>query len=85
MATLLPNNSFYKVDPTVPYDAYIALGCALPTMLQAVDHLGQIPGGSNVVVQGTGPVGLAAIMLAKLAGAAHIICIEGNPVRLKQA
>lgn len=85
VATLLPNNSFYKVDQTVPYDAYIALGCALPTMLQAVDHLGQIPDGSNVVVQGAGPVGLAAIMLAKLAGAAHIICIEGNPVRLKQA
>uniref|UniRef100_A0A093UQV7 5-exo-hydroxycamphor dehydrogenase n=2 Tax=Talaromyces marneffei TaxID=37727 RepID=A0A093UQV7_TALMA len=54
-------------------------------MLQAVDHLGHIPGGSNVVVQGAGPVGLAAIMMAKLAGAAHIICIEGNPVRLEQA
>ncbi|EEA25434.1 alcohol dehydrogenase, putative [Talaromyces marneffei ATCC 18224] len=85
VATLLPNNSFYKVDPNVPFDAYIALGCALPTMLQAVDHLGHIPGGSNVVVQGAGPVGLAAIMMAKLAGAAHIICIEGNPVRLEQA
>jgi 5-exo-hydroxycamphor dehydrogenase len=79
IATLLPNNSFYEVDLNVPYDAHIALGCALPTMLQAVDHLGQIPGGSNVAV-----VGLAAMMLAKPAGVAHIIYIEGNPGCLEQ-
>jgi threonine dehydrogenase-like Zn-dependent dehydrogenase len=85
VATMLPNNSFYKVDPEVPLDAYIALGCALPTMLQAVDNLGGITRGSNVVVQGAGPVGLAAIMLASLAGAANIVCIEGNESRLKRA
>jgi len=85
VATLLLNNSFYKVDPEVPLDAYIALGCALPTMLQAVENLGGITWGSNVVVQGAGPVGLAAIMLASLAGAENIVCIEGNESRLKRA
>lgn len=85
VATLLPNNSFYKVDASVPLDAYIALGCALPTMLQAVHNLGRIDAGSSVIVQGAGPVGLAAIMMAKLAGAHNIICIEGNGPRLKQA
>lgn len=85
VATLLPNNSFYKVDQTVDLDAYIALGCALPTIIQAVDHLGGIPSGSSVVVQGAGPVGLAAIMMSKLSGAEHIICIEGNGTRLDRA
>lgn len=85
VATLLPGNSFYKLNPSVPLNAYMALGCALPTMLQAVDHLGQIPSGSHVVVQGAGPVGLAAIMMAHLAGATHIVCIEGNQMRLDQA
>jgi threonine dehydrogenase-like Zn-dependent dehydrogenase len=85
VATLLPNNSFYRVDQRVPLDAYIALGCALPTMLQAVDALGGISRGCTVVVQGAGPVGLAAIMLSKLAGAEHIVCIEGNKARLQQA
>ncbi len=85
IATLMPNNSFYRVDIDVPLDAYIALGCALPTMLQAVDNLGGIKSGCSVVVQGAGPVGLAALMLCKLAGAEHIICIEGNKARLSRA
>jgi 5-exo-hydroxycamphor dehydrogenase len=85
LATLLPNNSFYRVDPTVPLDAFIALGCALPTILQALDHLGGIPSGSTVVVQGAGPVGLAAIMMTKLAHAQHVVCIEGADARLRRA
>lgn len=85
VATLMPGNYFYKVDQNVPLNAYIALGCALPTMLQAIDQLGQIPRGCNVVVQGAGPVGLAAIMMANLAGATHIVCIEGHRMRLDRA
>ncbi|KAJ5994680.1 alcohol dehydrogenase [Penicillium waksmanii] len=85
VATLMPSNSFYKVDQKVPLNAYVALGCALPTILQAIDHLGQIPPGCNVVVQGAGPVGLAAIMMASLAQARHIVCIEGNKRRLDHA
>lgn len=85
VATLLPNNSFYRVDQSVPLDAYIALGCALPTMLQAMDNLGGMAPASNVVVQGAGPVGLAAVMLAKLGGATNIVCIEANEARLQHA
>lgn len=84
-ATLLPNNAFYRVDPSVPLDAYIAMGCALPTMCQAIDNLGPIEPAWNVVIQGAGPVGLAAVMLAKIAGCANIACIEGNPMRLARA
>jgi threonine dehydrogenase-like Zn-dependent dehydrogenase len=85
IATLMPNNSFYRVDSEVPLDAYIALGCALPTMLQAIESLGGIKSGCSVVVQGAGPVGIAALMLCKLARAEHIICIEGNAARLSRA
>ena len=85
LATLLPNNSFYRIDPSVPLDCFIAMGCALPTILQALDHLGGIPSGSTVVVQGAGPVGLAAVMMATLAQAKHIICIEGVDTRLQRA
>jgi 5-exo-hydroxycamphor dehydrogenase len=85
VATLLPNNSFYLVNKKVPLDAFIALGCALPTMLQAIDNLGGIAWGSTVVIQGAGPVGLAAVMMSKLAGAEHIVCIEGYEARLRRA
>ncbi|KAJ5704495.1 hypothetical protein N7536_000184 [Penicillium majusculum] len=84
-ATLVPNNAFYKVDTSVPLDAYIAMGCALPTMCQAIDNLGPIEPCWNVVVQGAGPVGLAAVMLASIAGCSNIACIEGNSKRLERA
>lgn len=85
VATLQPNNAFYKVKPDVPLDAYIALGCALPTMLRGLENMGPIERDSAVLVQGCGAVGLASIMLSKLAGAREIICIEGNPLRLEMA
>lgn len=84
-ANLLPNNAFYKVNQNVPLDAYIAMGCALPTMCQAIDNLGPIEPCWNIVVQGAGPVGLAAVMLAKIAGCSNIACIESNSKRLERA
>jgi threonine dehydrogenase-like Zn-dependent dehydrogenase len=41
--------------------------------------------GDNVVVQGTGPVGLAAIAVARVAGAAKIVAIGGPKHRLELA
>ena len=85
--TLDRRNSFYKVDKTVPPEAFIALGCALPTMHQAV---GRLPGGGiqrqeNVVVQGAGAVGLAALMMAKLAGARKVVVLEASQLRMENA
>lgn len=37
--------------------------------------------GDTVVIQGTGPVGLFALQLARLAGAGRLIAIEPNPKR----
>jgi threonine dehydrogenase-like Zn-dependent dehydrogenase len=87
VATIGHRNAFFKVDPAVPAEAFIALGCALPTMLQAV---GKLPGGAtrrdeNVVVQDAGAVGLAAIMLAKLAGAGKVVVLEPNELRMQKA
>ncbi|KAL6232488.1 hypothetical protein BDW75DRAFT_217707 [Aspergillus navahoensis] len=85
VATLQRSNNFYRVDPSVPLDAFIALGCALPTMLKGLENMGPIERGSAVLVQGCGAVGLAAIFLAKIAGAREIICIESNPTRIQMA
>jgi threonine dehydrogenase-like Zn-dependent dehydrogenase len=84
VATIGHRNAFFKVDPAVPPEAFIALGCALPTMLQAVGKLsgGGIQRDDNVVVQGAGAVGLAAIMLAKLAGAGKVVVLEANELRM---
>ncbi|EMD87171.1 hypothetical protein COCC4DRAFT_150678 [Bipolaris maydis ATCC 48331] len=74
-----------SVTSDVPLDAFIALGCALPTMLKGLENLGPIQRGSNVLVQGCGAVGLASIMLARLAGAKTVICVDGNQSRMEMA
>lgn len=85
VAALQPNNNFYRVDPAVPSDAFIALGCALPTMLRGLENMGPIERDSTVLIQGCGAVGLAATFLAKIAGARKIICVDSNPLRLEMA
>ena len=85
VATLQRSNAFYKIKSDVPLDAFIALGCALPTMLKGLENLGPFQRGSNVLVQGCGAVGLAAVMLARLAGAKMVICIDGNESRIEMA
>lgn len=76
---LLPREMpfFHAADGTPP-EALAAFGCALPSVLQAFDRAGGLTPGDNVVVQGSGPVGLAATLLARTMGAGQIVVI-GRP------
>ena len=51
---------------------FIAGGCALPTALHAVER-GAISIGDTVLVLGSGPVGLNAIILAQMRGALRVL------------
>ena len=59
-------------------------GCGMPTALHAVT-LGEIAFGDTVLVQGAGPVGLCAAVLAQLRGAGQVIVVGGPEVRLAAA
>ncbi|MEI9954609.1 MAG: zinc-binding dehydrogenase [Pseudomonadota bacterium] len=76
---------FYRVPDGVPVDALIAFGCALPAVLQAFDRLGRITSLETVVVQGSGPIGLAATLMAHLSGARRVITIGAPAHRLEMA
>lgn len=82
----LPNGmAFYRLpDHAVP-EALAALGCALPTALRGFDQGGGIRCGESVVIQGAGPVGLAATLVASISGAQDVIVIDGVASRLKVA
>jgi threonine dehydrogenase-like Zn-dependent dehydrogenase len=84
-ARLPAGMAFFRIPPGTPPEAVIAFGCAMPTMLHAMERLGGLDYGQTVVVQGSGPVGLAAVLLARLAGAGDIIVIGGPPPRLEMA
>jgi 5-exo-hydroxycamphor dehydrogenase len=67
-----------------PPKAVIAFGCAMPTALRGFAKLGPVSSGTDIVIQGSGPVGLACTMLANMSGARSITVI-GDPEHRLQA
>jgi threonine dehydrogenase-like Zn-dependent dehydrogenase len=65
-------------------ETFMAGGCALPTSLHAVER-GDIKIGDTVLVLGSGPVGINAIVLALMRGALHVLCIGAPQARLDAA
>jgi L-iditol 2-dehydrogenase len=68
----------------VPWETFLAAGCGLPTALHALERA-DIGFGDTVVVQGSGPVGLSAAILAQLRGAGKVIVVGGPKLRLDMA
>jgi len=65
-------------------ETFMAGGCALPTSLHAVER-GDIKIGDTVLVLGSGPVGINAIVLALMRGALRVLCIGAPQTRLDAA
>lgn len=53
--------------------------------MHAVQRSGHAAAGHDVVVSGGGPIGLVVTHLAMLLGAAHVVLVEPNPFRRRQA
>lgn len=81
---LKPGVKVLTLPQTVSPERLIAGGCALPTALHAVDRA-EIKLGDIVAVQGSGPVGLNAAMLALLSGAGGVIILDRRQNRLDVA
>ena len=81
---LKPGVKIVKLPAGIAPEAFIGGGCGLPTAYHAVEQAG-IRLGDTVVVQGSGPVGLNAIILAQLAGAIRVIAVGGPEHRLNLA
>lgn len=71
---LKPGVLAIPLPDSVPPERLIAGGCGLPTALHALDRA-EIRLGETVVVQGSGPVGLNAAILARLSGAGDVIVV----------
>jgi threonine dehydrogenase-like Zn-dependent dehydrogenase len=79
-----PGTMVIRLDERTPSRAVIALGCAGPTAVHGLD-VAPVRSGETVVVQGAGPVGLAAAMYAQLGGAATVVLLGGPASRLERA
>lgn len=79
---LSPGTAVFKVPVDIDPIAAMSFACAGPTMVHALFERRPVRLGETVVVQGSGPVGLAAAALAQLAGAGQVIVIGGPAQRL---
>ena len=73
---LLPDELTYKDGAQV--------ACGFGTVYEAIEKIG-VSGNDAVLVTGLGPVGLAALMLAKSMGANKLIGVEMNATRIETA
>ena len=81
---LKPGVKIVRLPAGLPPERFIAAGCGLPTSVHAIERA-EIQLGDNVVVQGSGPVGLNAVILAQLQGAGQVIVVGAPALRLEMA
>lgn len=79
---LKPGTRCISIDATA--ETFMAGGCALPTALHAIER-GEVRIGDTVLVLGSGPVGINAILLARMSGALRVLCIGAPKSRLEAA
>jgi threonine dehydrogenase-like Zn-dependent dehydrogenase len=79
---LKPGTRCIRLDASP--ETFMAGGCALPTSLHAVER-GDIKIGDTVLVLGSGPVGVNAIIMAQMRGALRVLCIGAPESRLQAA
>lgn len=83
--SLVTENNCIKVAPELSLETICPLGCGFQTGAGTVMNLMNVPKGSSIAVFGTGGVGIAAIMAARIVGAAYIIGIDVHQSRLDLA
>ncbi|TQF05984.1 S-(hydroxymethyl)mycothiol dehydrogenase [Kitasatospora acidiphila] len=83
--TLVAAGQCTKVDPAASPAAAGLLGCGVMAGLGAAVNTGAVGRGDSVAVIGCGGVGNAAVLGARLAGAAKIIAVDLDPRKLERA
>lgn len=84
-SAICSESNVVKVNPNVPLKMLGPLACGFQTGAGAIVNALNVKPGSSVVIFGTGSVGLAAIMAAKISQASTIIAIDRHATRLSLA
>lgn len=77
------DTAVFKLPDDLPSEALVGAGCALVTAVHGYERMG-MSWGQSVLIQGSGPVGLAALAVAKEAGGRPIIVVGGPRERLER-
>lgn len=80
----VPAGNLFRISPSVPPEQVAVLADCVSTVWHAVRRRAVVQPGQDVVVMGTGGLGLHAIQVLRLSGA-HIIGIDIVPEKLELA
>jgi threonine dehydrogenase-like Zn-dependent dehydrogenase len=81
---LCDEKDLVELPPELSYEDGAQVACGFGTVYEALEKIG-ISGNDAFLVTGLGPVGLAALMLAKAMGAQKLIGVELNDERIALA
>ena len=83
--TLATERNVVQVPRDLPLELLAPLGCGMQTGAGTVMNSLAVSKGASIAILGTGAVGLAAVMAARIVGANPIIGVDLNPGRLEVA
>jgi aryl-alcohol dehydrogenase len=83
--SLATERNLVKVSKELPLEVLSPLGCGLQTGAGTVMNSLKVSTGASIAIFGTGAVGLAAVMAARIVGANPIIGVDIKPKRLQVA
>ena len=79
------DNSTHKVPDGVTDEQMVLLADILPTSYEVGVRNGAVQPGDVVVIVGAGPIGLAAVLTARLYSPSHIVVVDVADARLEEA
>ncbi|MBT6277776.1 MAG: Zn-dependent alcohol dehydrogenase [Chromatiales bacterium] len=82
---LVHENAIVKIRKDMPLDLAALIGCGIITGFGAAMNTAGVRPGETVAIIGCGGVGMAAVNGAYVAGAARVIAVDTNPVKLQLA
>ncbi|RSK55153.1 zinc-binding dehydrogenase [Bacillus canaveralius] len=82
---IVPESGRIRIPESIEDSIASLSSCAFRSVINAMDQTGPIRHSDTVVIQGTGPLGLLAIGVAKVSGAKKIIAIGAPDTRLELA
>jgi alcohol dehydrogenase (nicotinoprotein) len=83
--SVISENSAVKVDPDLPLDKVVLIGCGVPTGFGSAVHAAATEPGDTIAIYGIGGIGINAVQGAALAGARNVVAIDPLPFKRETA
>jgi len=80
----VPERSVFRLPDEIPFEQGAILMCSSATSLHAL-HKARLRPGETVAIFGAGGLGISAVQLAQVLGAARVFAIDINPRKLELA